>query len=247
MNKDELIEAIIKEVKRVLAERGISVSPVPGETLYQAETSPVKQPLPASVGTAQPASPQSDYMIGSRDLTGKQVITQKDLETYRGTAIRVTRNAVITPLAVDYAREKGITITRVHETTAAAGVKVPAPETVGVALVFAPDFPGDRGIVNAILSGKGFKISDFSEQNYESAVKKLSNAVVSGSVHFGVCIERSGMEGPIHANRNPRIRAVHCRATFDARAARVDYGANVIVIDSTSDPDAVISGFSGLE
>jgi hypothetical protein len=33
---------------------------------------------------------------------------------------------------------------------------------------------------------------------------------------------------------------------MDARAARVDIDANIIVLDSTSNPEAIISGFTGL-
>jgi len=73
MNQDQLVEAIINEVKRVLALRGVSISAAP--------TSPVpekKQPTP----TAEKRAPQvpsearsTDQSIGSRDLTGKQIIT----------------------------------------------------------------------------------------------------------------------------------------------------------------------------
>ncbi len=245
MDKNDLIESIIREVKRVLAERGISVEASPQSVPSQVSGSPVKQSQMAPSGLPQPAA-VAENTVGSRDMTGKQVITQKDLEAYQGTSIRVTKKAVITPLAFDYAREKGITITRVEKSSIAASNKLPAPETVTVALVISPDFPNDRGIVKSILNGKGFDIRDLSGQNYETAVKKLSDTVVSGGAHFGVCIEKTGMEGPIHANRNPAVRAVHCRTDICSRAARVDYNANVIVIDSTSDPDAVISGFCGM-
>lgn len=245
MDKNDLIESIIKEVKRVLTERGISVEASPQSASSPASVSPVKQSQATPSGLPQPAA-VADNTVGSRDMTGKQVITQKDLETFRDTSIRVTKKAVITPLAFDYAREKGITITRVEESSAAANNKLPATETVAVALVISPDFPGNRVIVTSILNGKGFDIRDLSGQNYETAVKKLSDTVVSGGAHFGVCIEKTGMEGPIHANRNPAVRAVHCRTDICSRAARVDYNANVIVIDSTSDPDAVISGFCGM-
>ncbi|MCD6308632.1 MAG: RpiB/LacA/LacB family sugar-phosphate isomerase [Candidatus Latescibacteria bacterium] len=259
MNRDDLIEAIIREVKKVLAERGVAVEVASGVTQSFASVGeepvrPVEAPaaVPAQQPSARqavlPASPgEGDYMVGGRDLTGRQIITQKDLESFNGDTVRVMRRAVVTPLAVDYAREKGITIKRVDAPPVPSEQqRTTTGRNVAVALVYSPDFPGDKGIVNAIISGKGFHIRDMSGGDYETAVKKLADAMASGSVDFGVCIEKTGLEGPIHANRNPKIRAVHCRSTYDARAARVDYGANVIVIDSTSDPDAVISGFSGM-
>ena len=238
MNRDELIEAIIKEVKRVLAERGIPTDQPSGAISTASRVEPsIPAPAPAPPATA------TDFMVGSRDLTGKQILTQKDLEAFQGTTIRVMRRAVITPLALDYAREKGITIQKVDRVQAPAENSGSSAAEVSVALAIASNFNGDKNVVTSILAGKGFGVRDYSETGYEAAVKKLTAVVASGSARFGVLIENSGMEGPIYGNRNDGIRAVHCRTTMDARAARVDYDANVIVIDSTSDPNAVISGF----
>jgi len=241
MNRDELIEAIIKEVKRVLAERGIPVDQ-PSAAVSAAPPMEPQKPVPAQ------ALPETgtDFMVGVRDLTGKQILTQKDLEAFQGTTIRVMRRAVITPLAMDYAREKGITIRKVDRAPAPAEAAATSENGIVVALVVASNFTGDKGVVTSILTGKGFGVRDFSGSGYEAAVRKLTAAVASGSARFGVLIENSGMEGPIYGNRNDGIRAVHCRTTIEARAARVDYDANVIVIDSTSDPEAVISGYCGL-
>ena len=256
MNRDELIETIIKEVKRVLAERGVSVAPASGGTIArgslseggsaQDSSSLMQKPSAVPVTTPQPGISGVNGTFGCRDLTGKQIITQKDLEKYTGVSIEVTRQAVITPLAFDYAKAKGISIKRVEKQAVTTNNPAPVMENGVVALVAAYNFPGDNRVVNTILTMKGFQIREFAGHSYEAAVKKLSHAVASGSVHFGICIEKTGMEGPIHANRNPKINAVHCRDTYEARAARIDYGANVIVIDSISDPEAVISGFCGI-
>lgn len=241
MNRDDLIEAIIKEVKRVLAERGI---PVAAESAEKAVASKVSgAPAQSGKSIVPAAVPGPGTSVGTRDLTGRQIITQKDLEAFQGSTIHVTRKAIITPLAVDFARSKGITIVKVDSVAPSADKSV---DQVVVAVAFAPNFRGDKSIVTTILNGKGFVIRDFSDAAYDSGIKKLTSAVASGSANFGVLIENSGMEGPIYGNRNDKIRAVHCRTTIDARAARVDYAANVIVIDSTSDPDAVISGFCGM-
>ena len=235
MNQDELIEAIIKEVKRVLALKGVEIASSP------ASLSPAGSPA-----SAAPASDVIDKSVGSRDMAGKQVITQKDFETLQGQSITVSKKAVITPLAFDYAKEKGITITRVDQAPLTKSDGGNMQPVVTVALAVAPDFPGDSMVVKKFLASKNIQIKEFSGKSYESAVNNLANAVSSGAASFGVCVEKAGMLGPIYANRNKNIRAVHCRETFDARAARVDIGANVIVIDSVSNPEAVISGFMGL-
>ncbi|MFC1692667.1 RpiB/LacA/LacB family sugar-phosphate isomerase [Candidatus Latescibacterota bacterium] len=238
MNQQELIEAVVREVKRVLSQRGISLAPP--------SSGRAVQPPVLSPGSVPSPSPGITKTFGTHDLTGKQVITQRDLESFGGTSIQVSKKTVITPLAVDYAREKGITITRIEDTQQVVSGAGQTPSAVVVALVISPDFSGDRSIVNKILTSKGFQIKDHSGQNYESALYNLADSVSSSEANFGVCIEKTGMEGPIHANRNSTIRAVHCRNTYEARAARVDFGANVMVIDSASDPDAVISGFCGM-
>jgi len=153
---------------------------------------------------------------------------------------------VNTPLAVEYAREKGITITRVAKTQVLGGRSETSQSSITVVLTVAPDFPGDRTFVKNFLISKGLQVNEPTDKSYENAVSILAREVASGTTDFGICIEKTGMEAPIYANRNKNIRAVHCRQTLDARAARVDIGANVIVIDSVSNPEEVIGGFLGL-
>jgi len=104
MNQNELIESIIKEVKRVLALRGIQVAPSPGTSSQ-----------PGSYQPAAPSLPQKEQPVECHDLTCRKVITQKDLEAFHGQSVTVAKKAVITPLAFDYARDRGITITRVDK------------------------------------------------------------------------------------------------------------------------------------
>ena len=232
MNQQELVEAVMREVKRALAERGLTVGSAPG-------AKPAAPPV--RTGSIPAAAADS----GGSDLTRKQVIVLKDLQALGGGTVHVARTAVITPMAVDYAREKGITIIRVESSRKKEGA--PALTCAGtVGLVVCSDFTAG-GTVRSILEGKGFATREFTGQTYEAAVTTMCNAVASGSVLFGVCLERTGMQGPVHANRNRAVRAVHCRDTFEARAARVDIGANVIVLDAQCDPGGVISGFTGME
>lgn len=239
MNQNELVEAIIKEVKRVLAMRGIQVSSSP-------EGSTAATPSAVSSTPVVSAHDVIDQSVGSRDSTGKQVITQRDLEALQGQSITVTPRAVITPLAHDYAREKGITITRVAGTGVQDGGSVSPQPVAAVGIVIAPDFPSDSTIVKKFLASRGLQVKEFSGKSYEAAIANLTGAVSSGTANFGVCVEKSGMEGTIHANRNKSIRAVHCRDTMEARAARVDIGANIIVLDAVSNPEAVIGGYIGV-
>ena len=238
MNQNELIEAVVKEVKRVLALKGVQVAPsqeiksgsAPGKTVSKLEKKVSQMPV---------------SLFGNDSLTGKQVIIQKDLLNITGNSVQIARKAVITPMAIDYAREKGITIIRVDvqekkdDLPALSGA-------VSVGFVVSRDFPGESTVLSSLLTAKGFQVREYSGASYEAAVKNMCSAVVSGAAQFGICLEKSGLEGPIHANRNQSIRAVHCRGIHEACAARVDIGANIIVLDAVNDPEEVISGFTGI-
>lgn len=232
MNQQELVEAVLREVKRALAERGM----VPQQAPASGSPAPRAQAAPAAAA-GRP---------GGADLTTKLVILLKDLEGRGGGTVHVSRTAVITPMATDYAGEKGISIVRVEQSRKSETVsRAASAPTVGLAVC--SDFSAGGGMVRSILESKGFTVREFAGQAYEAAIMSMCNAVASVSVLFGVCLERTGMLGPVHANRNHLIRAVHCRDSFEARAARVDIGANVIVLDAQGGPGGVISGFTGME
>jgi hypothetical protein len=236
MNQEELIEAVVKEVKRVLALKGVQVASSPEKPVSQSKASKPRLKttfeMPVSVS-------------GETDLTGKQVIIQKDLLAISGKSVRIARKAVVTPMALDYAREKGIAIVKVDALEKKAELpSLPGAFVVGLAVN--PGFQGDSKILHSILSGRGFQVREFSGASYEAAVKNMCNAVASGTAQFGICLEKTGLEGAIYANRNQVIRAVHCRGIHEARAARVDIGANVIVLDDENDPEEIISGFTGI-
>jgi hypothetical protein len=179
------------------------------------------------------------------DLTGKLVIVIKDVQGMQGGTLRINRKTVITPLAVDYLREKGVALERVdiQEKKESASSAAGAAQ---VGLAVSPDFPGNSGMLNSLLASKGLQVREFRGQSYEAAIENMGSAVASGTILFGVCLENTGMLGPIHANRNQAVRAVHCRDMYEARAARVDIGANVVVLDAHSDPEYVIAGFLGM-
>ncbi len=236
MNQQEMVEAVIREVRRVLALRGVEIGPL-SETVPAA---PASAPSYGNVTTGQGAATAS-----GTDLTGKQVIVLKDIQSFSGVSVQVARGVVITPMALDYAREKGITLVRVE--AAQKTSNQPSIPTTLVGLAVKSDFQGNSALIRNFLTARGIQIREFTGQSYEAAMQSLCTGVSSGAVHFGICLENSGMLGPVHANRNQAIRAVHCRDQYEARAARVDIGANVIVLDAHSNPEAVISGFTGME
>ncbi len=239
MNQQELVEAVIKEVKRVLALRGVQIGPTT-QTPVAPETANTRPRAATVTGVDRAANPGH-----GPDLTAKQVIVLKDIQGLQGGTLRVSRKAVLTPMALDHLREKGVKLERVdvqeRKESVAAG-----PAQVVAGLAVSPDFPGNSVILNSLLASRGIQVREFKAQSYEAAISAMCDAVASGAVHFAVCLENTGIIGPIHANRNQAVRAVHCRDTYEARAARVDIGANVFVLDSHSDPEYIIAGFTGM-
>ena len=77
MNRDELVEAIVNEVKRVLALRGVTVGAAQTQT--------------SVAGSAVPTPKTAQQPVGSTDLTGKQVLTQKDFEAHKGQTVNVSK------------------------------------------------------------------------------------------------------------------------------------------------------------
>jgi ribose 5-phosphate isomerase RpiB len=237
MNQQDLVEAVIKEVRRVLALRGVQIAPTP-------ESVPAAAPrMTPAYGNANPGP--AVLTASGADLTGKQVIVLKDIQSVSGSSVRVARGAVITPMAVDYAREKGITLVRVEVREKKESLAAVPATLVGLAVK--SDFQGNSTMVRNFLAARGIEVREFTGQSYEAAMQALCSAVASGTIHFGICLENSGMLGPVHANRNQAIRAVHCRDLYEARAARVDIGANIIVLDAHSNSEAIVSGFTGME
>jgi len=234
MNQQELVEAVLREVKRVLAERGMATGTA--STAAMTPAAPAARTVPAPVQSVS----------GTIDFTGKSVIVLKDMQGIAGGEVRVARGAVVTPLAVDYAREKGIAVIRVDRAPGKSeNRQTESQVTVGLAV--SSDYAAGGKAVRAYLESKGIAVREFTGARYDAAVTAMCDAVASGAMPFGVCVERTGMEAPIHANRGKAIRAVHCRDTFEARAARVDIGANVVVIGAQADPAGVIAGFTGME
>jgi len=233
MNREDIIETILREVKRVLAEKGVDV---------------VKDTIPKS-GVSEKTQDTRFVSVnfsdsGDVDFTGKKVLAQSDISGLAGKRVTIQRRTVITPLALDYARENKIELIKIEnaetKSASSAGGKRPS-----VAVIFCPNYGGDKEYAKDAIKNMGFTVNDLTCSPYENAVKKVALAVERKEVLFGVCYEKVGLLGPVYANRNNSVIAVHCRDDFEARAARVDYNANIVVIGSGVDPKPIIEGFCG--
>ena len=238
MNQEQLVAAIVAEVKRVLELRGISVNSGDSNVKPVTYSAPKKTSLPGTLNTGSPA-PASKKTIPAAsgetlDLTGIKVITRKSLEGISAGQVLIAQRAVVTPMASDYAREKGIAFVRNGD-----GQQGSYAGNTGAALPVAavavdPAFNCGNRDIAGLFARQGVNADLIAGSSYEAAVTRCAENVASGGAQFAVCIERTGFAGPVYANRNPRIRAAFCRNMNDVRAARRDLDANVIVLDSLS-------------
>ena len=53
--------------------------------------------------------------IPNKQNTNKKLITKSDIENYNNTTIKISKNTLLTPLALDLAKQKNITIIRENE------------------------------------------------------------------------------------------------------------------------------------
>lgn len=251
MNQEQLVAAIVAEVKRVLTLRGIAVEP--GGGTAQQSALPTVKPASSyhsrSAGTPvnrnTPATTQPQASGDSSDLTGLAVITRKAIEGAAGGQVRVAPRAVITPMANDYAREQGIAFVRDGAARQAAQSGHSSAVLPVAAVAVDPAFKGGNGDIAGLFGRSGVRADVVTASSYEAAVTRCAEMVASGTAGFGVCIERTGLAGPVYANRNAHIRAVTCRNVSDVRAARRDIDANIIVLDSLSLAPQVLAEMTG--
>lgn len=155
------------------------------------------------------------------------------------TILPVSRNDLITPLALDRIKALGITIVSREEVEAIEadpqfGTE-PALKLKKAAI--GCDHTGFKVkcMLSKILIEKGFQVVDsgtFDENScdYPDFAFSVANNVRERKVDFGIIIDATGIPSAITANKVPKIRAATCYNEFSARSAREHNNANVLVV-----------------
>lgn len=202
---EEIVQLIVREVRKVLEKR------IPS----------VKKSLEYASEAAQPD--ESIFRIDQKVLTLKHLMGVESTVK----RIAVHKNAVITPLAGDYIAETGIEIVWMEGT---------APEKKGMTVGLISS-EGDNQVfrdVKRILDIKKVPWQDYNSEaaagdSYNINLGRLVEAVLKNNVRFGICIDETGIEAPLLANRTEGIRAVFCPDAETARIARKSFDANILV------------------
>jgi len=162
------------------------------------------------------------------DERGKQVITELDIRSAAtGDTVRIDEEALLTPLARDLARERGVQIERVRRRSAARKKKI----------ALGADHGGFemKEELKRVLADLGHDYKDFGTHSTEAVdypdyAHVVARAVAGGACDLGIIIDGAGIGSCMTANKVPGVRAAMCYDEASARNSREHNGANVLTL-----------------
>lgn len=166
------------------------------------------------------------------ELTGKQLITDDDLKSISiGENVRVDERAIVTPLALDTAKDRRLRIERVAVPVGSSSSAQTRKVAIG----------SDHGgfemklELKKFLGGLGFEYLDLGTQStqpvdYPDFAQAVALAVARGTCDLGIMIDGAGIGSCMAANKVPGIRAAMCYDEATARNSREHNGANVLTL-----------------
>lgn len=152
-----------------------------------------------------------------------------------GAAVRVAPDQVITPLARDAARERGVTLV---ETRADEGRRADrAAQTNAKIIALGADHGGFdlKQLIHAYLIELGYHPIDcgtFSKEpvDYPDLALAVAELVAGGRAARGILIDGAGIGSCMAANKVPHIRAALCYDQATAVNSREHNDANVLTL-----------------
>ena len=169
-------------------------------------------------------------------------LTEKDLRNIApGSPCYVVKGTCLTPLALEFAAQRGNTI-----------VECDTPEEIQrlkafdkrLALGAAASQRELARKIRSLLQENGYLVCECGPKDSPDEpvhVLGVAQLVQSGRVCCGIWLDEDGIGSTILANKCPGIRAVHCCDRQTARISRERHGANLLVL---ADPglDADLAG-----
>lgn len=161
----------------------------------------------------------------------RSFLTERELRNIApGSPCYVVKGTRFTPLALEFAAQRGNTI-----------VECDTPEEIQrlkafdkrLALGAAPSQRELGRKVRSLLQENGYLVCECGAENSPDDpdnVLGVANLVQSGQVCSGIWLDEDGMGSTILANKCPGIRAVHCCDRQAARISRERHGANLLVL-----------------
>ena len=166
------------------------------------------------------------------DLTAKPLIADDDLNRIAfGETVRIDEKALVTPLAADTARERGLQLERV----AVAPAQSKARRARRVAM--GSDHGGFemKEDLKKMVAELGFEVVDLGTTStqpvdYPDFAQAVALSVGRGSSDLGIMIDGAGIGSCMVCNKVAGVRAAMCYDEASARNSREHNGANVLTL-----------------
>ena len=182
-------------------------------------------------GNASPAGDQSSPagIAATFDESVKDVITESEVRLLPdGARLLIREGALITPLALDLIRLRGIEIRRKASRLAAGNRRL---------IAIGSDHGGfaAKSALCRLLADLGYRYRDFgtwSEDpvDYPDIAHAVARAVADGSSDLGILLDGAGIGSCMVANKVPGVRAAMCYDEATARNSREHNYANVLTL-----------------
>jgi ribose 5-phosphate isomerase B len=162
------------------------------------------------------------------DEKAKRVITEQEVRgASPGDTVIISESAIVTPLAVDLAAERGITLKRAPKRTALRSYKIALGADHG-------GFEAKEGL-KPTLEDLGHEYRDFGTHSTEAVdypdfAHIVAIAVARGDCDLGIMIDGAGIGSCMVANKVPGVRAAMCYDDASAANSREHNGANVLTL-----------------
>ena len=165
------------------------------------------------------------------DLTDRSLITEDDIRTVAvGSTLQIAEKALVTPLAIDVARERHITLQRVSSTK---GPNARHSRKIAIGA----DHGGFemKEALKRVLEELGCDYQDVGTNStaavdYPDFAQAVALAVSRQTCDLGIMIDGAGIGSCMVANKIPGIRAAMCYDEASARNSREHNGANVLTL-----------------
>lgn len=166
--------------------------------------------------------------MGLIDERGKGVITELEIRgAAAGDTLRIDEAAILTPLAQDLVRERGVQLERVRRRSAAQRKRI----------ALGADHGGFemKEELKHMLTDLGHDYQDFGTHSTEAVdypdyAHLVARAVAGGNCDLGIMVDGAGIGSCMAANKVPGVRAAMCYDEASARNSREHNGANVLTL-----------------
>jgi ribose 5-phosphate isomerase B len=193
-------------------------------------------PRPAGVHVAVEAPRPAEDRAEMARVRGSELVTVDDLAKIpRGGELVLRPGAVVTPLAADHARERGIRLVERSTVKDAGRLRIAVGADHG-GFRFKTVLLDELRRLGHVAFDLGTR--DENAVDYPDYAAAVGEAVASGQADLGIALDGAGIGSAIAANKLPGIRAATCWDAQSAANAREHNHANVLCLGAKMLPES---------